>query len=628
MTTTHCVTQYGYADQIVGAGWGEFHGIAIDAYELTIAAIDDLSQFQFDATTPLTINYNLEGLEPGVFVPPVAPTRTIAAFTLPSLPPEPTLTISPVLTAGEAPEEPALAVVYTPPGGEPGDFDVAAPDTDVDLEDIVLPDEPDYVLPTLPTFYELNLPDVPDIVIPTFDAERPTIDFAAPTLNFGFAASTYDSDLLDAVRARLITQSAGGTGLPAAIEQALFDRARARETKEAAALVQGVAEDFSNRGFAEPSAIMARRMMQVRQANQDKASALSRDILIKAAELEIQQLRDFVAQGIALEQVLINNHLAMEQLTFEAAKFMAQAVLDYFNALIQRANLETQLYQADAAVYRDRIQAALAQAEVYKAQIEGQRAIGQLNESLVRLYAEQFRGIEAMVSIYRASVEAAKARGEINVQRIEAKRGEIQLFAERVKAYDVEWSGYGKRVEAQLGVLRGTEIASNIYSTRVSAWDTKNKVGFEASRAELAGVEMRLRQYIARLDAYGKQIGAETGRMDSESRALAAEGGIYEAAGRIAQFQSAAADRSFELQMTAARIEAELTLQAGRENLNAAIERSRMILEGLKATAQAGSQLMAGASSAVNLSASISASQNASRNCSENFNFSGEIADA
>lgn len=623
-----CFTNPTMADTIVASGWGTFRDMSLRTYDVAVDSFRNMANFYIPPNPPLSINFDLEGYVPGAITLPAAPTRTISAFTMPPLPSTVSTTIAPLTLAGPAPAEPAVNLVYAPPGGDPGDFTVPAPDSAVALIPVEIPDAPSYTLPTVPTLLELQLPDAPTLNLPVFQGQRPNMDFVDPALTFGFTATEYSSALLDAVKARLLFQSQGGTGLPPAIESALFDAARARVDRGIAIAVQGVAEDFSNRGFAEPPLVLARRMAQVRQNAQNETNVLSRDLMIRATDLEREQLRDFVAQGIALEGVLMANHQQREQRTFEAARYVMQATIDLFNARLQRVLAEAQIYEADARVYGELLRAELAQLEVFRAQLEAEKVRGELNEQRVRIYAEQFRGVMAMVEIYKASVQAAESRNAINTQLIEAKRAEVQVFAEQVNAYEAQWTGYGKRVDAQLGILRGEELKVNTYGAMVGAWNTKNQVGIEAHRGEIAAADLRMRGYLADLDRYGKQLAAETGRMGAESSALAAEASVFEAGGRVAVLANDAENRSFELRLKAAEVEGELLLESSRANLMLGLERTKLVLGSLEGIARSASQLAASMASAVNLTASISASDSKSESCSQSFNFSGEIADA
>lgn len=625
---THCFVNPSLANYIVGTGWESFHDLALSTYGSAIEAMGTMSEFYIPPAQPLSITFDLEGYTPGEITLPDAPTRTISAFTMPDLPATVSLGVSPLVISGDAPAAPDTPLQYAPPEGDPGEFDVAPPSAEVDLELVAIPDAPSYTLPTLPTFYELSLPEPPTLAVVPFEGIRPDTNLTPPALTFGYTPTAYSSELVEAVKARLLVQSQGGTGLPAHIESALFDAARRRLDGGIAAAVQGVAEEFSNRGFAEPAPVMARRMRAVRLAALGETAVLNRDLMIRATDLEREQLRDFVAQGTALEQVLIGEHMQREQLTFEAARYLMQATIDLFNATLAKIQAEAQVYEADARVYRERIQAELAKAELYRAEIEGQKAIGEVNEQLARIYGEQVRGVLAMVEIYKASVSAAEARNGINVQRIEAKRAEVQVFAERVRAYTAEWEGYGRRVDAKLGVLRGQELANQVYATQVNAWGTKQNVSIEAHRGQIAAADLRLRGYLADLERFGKQLAGETGRMGAESQALAAEASVYEAGGRVAVLANDAENRSFQLRLQAAQVESELTMEASRANLTLGLERSKLALSALDGIARVATQLAGSMASAVNLSASISASDSRATSCSESFSFQGDISDA
>lgn len=625
--SSKCFLNPNLADKIVGDGWDSFHDLALKTYDVAITNMGKLASFKVEIPPNLSISYDLAGWQPGVFVAPDAPTVALSAFTVPPLPAEFSVSVPSFVSPGPAPEAPVTNIVYQVPGGEPGDFDVVAPTVNLDLQFTDAPAAPTLVLPALPAFYALDLPAPPTLTIPTFQGQRPDLNFDVPALNFAFTEQPYDSDLLDAVRARLLFQSKGGTGLPAVIEQALFDNARRRIDGAIAATVQGVAEDFSNRGFAEPQPIMARRMREARQVAQNATAQIGREILLRATDLERDQLNSFVTQGIALEQVLISEHMQREQRTFEAARYLMEAGLKIFDAQVAKANVAATLYQAEASAYRELIGAEIAKANVYKTQIDAQAAIGQVNEGLARTYAEQVRGVLAMVDIYKASIEAVREHNNINMQKIEAKRTEITLYSEQVKAYEAEWSGYGKKVDANLGILRGQELAVNAYATTTSAWNTKNQVGIEVQRSEIAVADVRMRKYAADLEAFGKKLTAEAARSGNELEALKARVAVYTAQGQMATAASAAADRSFELHLTAAKTEAELLLEAGKANLNLAVEESKLVLEALKGITQTATQLASSMASAVNLSASISASDSNSHACNENLTYTGEIID-
>lgn len=626
MATEQCSPVVALADQIVTLGYDTFRAYANDAYGNATAAANALASFSIDPV-PVNVSFNPQGVG-GQFIRPPRPSRTIREFDPPDSPPDVDIEPVKIDLSGitNAPDDPGAGYTYRKPGGEPGPLTATDPGPAPTVEDVTIPVAPTYTLPAVPDFYELDLPDVPNVQVPTFTATRPEINFAAPAETFAFQEVEYTSALLDEVTARLSTMLQGGTGLPAAIEQALFDRARSREDMLAAKQVQEVVEDFANRGATEPNGVLARRVLEVRQENRNRASALNRDLTIRVHEVEIENIRFAVTQGIALEQVLISKHLAMEQRRFEAARFAFEAVLQIFNARVTLFNAEIEGYRADAAVFRDRIQGALAEVELYRAQIEGQRAIGELNKTLAERYETELRGVLALIDTYRAEVEAARIRIEANVARIEGYRATVQAFGERVRAYEAEWNGYRARVEAELGNLRSKEIDASIYGTRVNAWSTKLRTRFEQANTDVSIEELRLRKFGEDMRKFLGLIELERSKVAADVAALGADAQVYAADGSIAQAESAAQDRTLEINITRARTEAELQLKNGEININQALQASAQTLEALRGVAQTTSQLAASALSAINVSAGLSHSVGESKSCGTSFNYSGELA--
>jgi hypothetical protein len=97
----------------------------------------------------------------------------------------------------------------------------------------------------------------------------------------------------------------GGTGLPATIETAIWDRARGREIIEARRLEQEAASQFAGRGFIMPPGAMAARMLEIQQDATNKSVTISRDRAIKAAEMEIENIRFAVEQGLKVRLAVI-----------------------------------------------------------------------------------------------------------------------------------------------------------------------------------------------------------------------------------------------------------------------------------------------------------------------------------
>lgn len=624
MAETYCSPIFGYADAIVTDGWVKFQGFAQNAYELAIEQLEALQNFEVP-DVPISLTYDFSD-EVGTFVPPTAPTRTVPDFVMPTAPADITVNIPTLDLSGvpALPAEPAF-VTYSPPTRPNIDLPTA-PDLEITLDSITLPTAPVFDLPDVPDFYSLNLPVPPTLDIPTFSEVAPTVDsIEIEEAPFVFNEQPYTSDMLDAIRAKVTVMLDGGPGLPAAAEQALVDRAIDREEQTTQKSVAEAYEEFVSRGWSEPSPMLFGQIDRRRQDGYNRVAQVNRDVYIQAQTVMVENLRFIVAQGIAMEQTMISLHLAVQERAFQAMRYAREVLFRVVDAKIARVNLDYQVFQAKAAVYRDRIQAELAKAEVYRTELEGQRLIGELNNQLVERYVAQLRGIEQMVQVYRVNLEAVNVQAQINTQRIEAAKARAQLYASEVDGYEAAWRGFAANVEGELGTVRMNEVAAQTYLGRINAWQTTNQVAIDRQRAEIDGEQLKIAKLDSLLRRYAADIEAERSRIDAAVRALAADAQVYSAAADVAQAQSATADRALQLQVERTRADADIQLRRGEIAINTTLQRSAQLLEALKAIGTIAAQLSASSMSAVNLSASISSGQSNSTSCGVGYNFSGDI---
>lgn len=195
----------------------------------------------------------------------------------------------------------------------------------------------------------------------------------------------------------------GGTGIPAAIETAIWDRARGREIIEARRLEQEAASQFAARGFVMPPGALAARLLEVQQDATNKSATLSRDRAIKSVELEIENIRFAIEQGLKVRlQVIagVGDYIrawlkpAEEAVDYAAALVNAKEKLwneasNYYKALIAEAEMKLRA-QEITATSRDRMVSLDVQsfsefvrgqtnAALSVAQVIGQAAAGALN---------------------------------------------------------------------------------------------------------------------------------------------------------------------------------------------------------------------------------------------------------
>lgn len=615
------------AEVLVGAAHANFFQLAQQTYNLAVTNMNGLQNITL-LPIEFTASFDYDGALSG-FQRPARPDFDTAGleFRDPGSASEaPAFVASPVvLDAAPSLDIDLPVLAYVPRPDAPN---VPLPARPTGFIDIDVPLPPDYVLPAVPTLFELQLPDVPVVEIPEFVAEAPV--FVEPPINenWTFDPKAYASTLLTELQSKIRSLIQGQDALPPAIVEAMFARGRSRIEVETARSVQTIMADFASRGFAEPPGMLAARVDEARQAGQNQISEMSRDVAIKEFEEALANLRFALERGAALEGVTINLHIEEQRMQLQAAQFLRESAIAIANYRISIYNAQMQGYQIEAQVFRDRLSAAMTKVEIFRAQIEGERARGEINDQKVRVYESMLRGLQAMAQLYRDRVEAVKVQSSVNQQLIDTYKADLEAYGERWRAHVAEWQGFSAAVEGegQKANIFGTLVRAN--SDRVSAWSTAQNLKLEAEKLRMGQHDQSLDAWKAGLALIGQRLDGEKTRMEAVSRRLDALARIYSADAELETAASAASDRTHQLglQREQARVDTYLKVVDMRiAQAKGLIDQAIEVKKTLSATS---TQLAASTMSAVSYSASVNSGWNQSKSCSQSFNFNGEIADA
>jgi hypothetical protein len=586
----------------------------------------ELTKFNFDFTNPL------HTIAVGTNLPPAPDLPSPGSFTvnLPDIPDSPDLPSIDIDLGdlGDPPDDlgpapvlnfPPKPVVADPvhPGGPPQLIDVEA----------YIPDSPDLEFPELPELDDIPLPTPPEIIAHEFDSPRPTHDIEVPhSLDLeSHEIKEYNSDLLAAVQAEVSRMLEGGTGLPPAVEQMLFDRSRAREDEAAERAIMEAHDDWAARGFSLPSGIADRRIRMIRQENQSQRNALNRELTIYASEKEIENLQFAVSQGIALESLTSQIHLSFEQLRMELAQRVADLLFEAITAKVEIYNAEVSAYRVDAEVYRERIQAELTKVELFRTELEAARLRGDLNQQKVDLYRTRLEALNTLIGVYVAELEAANTIAQVNESKIRTFEASISAYATEIRAKVAEFEAWQTEIEGELGKIRGYEAEARGFSARAAAYESGVSAKLAVPQFEIEKMRALIDEFRAKVDVFSAGVDAERTRIGALGAAYSAQTDAYSSViqresarieGRVAEERIKLEDR---------RLTADRELSRNELGLRELTSHHELMLQQLEALSQVASQLSAATMSAVNASASISESGSASNSWSASGVWSGEM---
>lgn len=535
------------------------------------------------------------------------PTVTGFVWSIPALPSDfnETLDIGDILPEPFDGEPPVLQF----PGAPAGFTDVApeAPPIDTNFAYPTLT----YTLPAPPALMSLSIASFGGVDLPTITDDVPELTAVAPSVVPYVPGNMYTSALLTAMQASLLDRiTNGGTGLAPDVEQALWDRGREREARAQQAAIADL-ERLEAMGFAFAPGVYADARIKIITETEFTNAGLSREVMIKAAELEQENVKHALTTAVQLEGQLINYNNAVEQRLFEAARYATQAGVDIFNAKVQAYAAYLDAYKTKVAIYEARIRGELAKVEVYKTQIEAERVKATVNTALVEQY-------KVMTDVALSAIEAYKAEISTIQVKAEIEKLKISIFGEQVRGYAAKINAYTAGIEGFRALIGAEGTKQEVFKSQVQAY---------AAQVEASGkvVDARIAEYRGKIEAKGLQWTGFKAAVESESERIkgitagnAATADIYGASVRGISGYNDALTKQWEASMSIATRTAEVGVQAAKANADLYMTTRSLALDAAKVGAQVSAQLGAAALSAVNWSNSTSFSTAHSNSSGDN----------
>ena len=202
--------------------------------------------------------------------------------------------------------------------------------------------------PSIDTHFSENL-QFTDTGLPSFGDITQTI----PNLNFA-ADDIVIPDVfgeLTTLRGVIADMLATGTGLPPAIEAAIWERDVDRLCEEAVKSEDEAANTWAMRGFQLPPGALIAATLGVQRETADKIAGQSRDVAIKQADL-VQKNRQFaVDASIKLAETEASVTLKLIDAYIARARLRLDYLLGQLRAAVEMGDLELKRIQAVAIVF-------------------------------------------------------------------------------------------------------------------------------------------------------------------------------------------------------------------------------------------------------------------------------------
>lgn len=514
------------------------------------------------------------------------------------------------------PDAPVMPTIELP--SAPGMINIPVPERPVVNTDIEIPEAPVLVMPEMDTLKQIEIPEFNFPELPDFDGTPPSIEgISVPNVFVNWKEPDYKSEILGELSFYIREGMKGGTGLPAPIEEALFNRARARDSREVSRAVNEVIGDWSSRNFTMPPGMLVKQIAAIREDGQLKAAELNRDILIEASKMEIEQIRFLVQQGMSLEQLTSNIFNNTTTRLFEVARFNAESQINVFNAQIAFFNAQNEAFTTLSSVYRTKLDGALAKLSAYKTAVDAQVAIGQINEQYVQVYRAKMDAVLSNVEVYKALIQGASLRAEVMKNQFDSYRADVQAYSEQIGAEKVKVEAYEAQIRGETSKASLFDAQARAYASTIQGVQAKANVKGQQIQLKMEAARVWIGKYQADLESYKAELQANLSEVQQNTVAFSAEVDAWRATAGLEVSQAEMQSRYADMNTRTNIAFAEMQLKEYEAKMQKAIQEANIALESAKAMGQYSAQLAAGAMSAAHVSASISGNGSASTSTSK-----------
>lgn len=358
---------------------------------------------------------------------------------------------------------------------------------------------------TAPTIAPLGAISEPDYQIPsTIDPLNVSdLQFNYPTLDY--SETPYTSTIKARIEEYVLdVLNNGGTGVNTAVENALFERDIERANQAVADAKNKAVSEWTGRGFEMPDDDIMDTLTRIDTEFLMKRLEVSRDILVKAWELEQANVFKSLDVATALETQLIMYANNVAQRAFEALKAGADIALQINDMEIKRGNYKLEVFKAKLIEWEGLLKAEFAKIDIYKARLEAQKT-----------------GVE----ISRLQLETYKTEVEVNIAEFEA---DLKVELARLEIYKSELEGIKISSEVDQGKIAVYKIETEANIAVLDAKIKSEMAKMEIYNKYLEGEKMNLTVDQLNVELFGKEVGLYQTRIDAAKAAIQAKVAEFE----------------------------------------------------------------------------------------------------
>ena len=350
-----------------------------------------------------------------------------------------------------------------------------------------------------PTFNESSLREFTIEVIPVpTSGTLPTIDadfseVSEPedlALTLSWAESILPTELFEALKAKIIADMAGGTGLSPAVEAAIYERARTRQQVDRLAEYDRINNAAADMQFAYPSGVLISALAGFSIGANRMDADIENTIIVSQGELAQKNVQNAMTQAMSLEGLLRATRSEESQRALDKVKSFAELAIQDFSARVQKFIGVWEGRKVKVQAQSESLRGAL---DVFKGNIELFTAQNNAQDTQVNAVTSYNKGL--------VDVFTGRSQGFGEAERAVSSRNDsrVKLLAEQIKNADLDLRGQIAEAEALVQsytaeqsirerIVGGvSNIAAQVSASLLSAVHTSLGANYSASESASKG---------------------------------------------------------------------------------------------------------------------------------------------
>lgn len=473
-------------------------------------------------------------------------------------------------------------------------------------DEVVIPIQENIDLPNVPSVADITVPSPPEFNMPSFEGVEPVFTAAAPEPMFSWNEAMYSSDLLAALEDKLSADlAAGGSGLSEATEQAIYDRAMARQATKTEEMYNEALNYFASRGHSQPPGALAYDLQVIRNMILQVEEDLNNDILVQQSKLAQENTHFIISTAIAYEGKLMDHTNSLQQRAFDAAKYTVEYAVILFDVKVKLYMAQLDAYKTYFAIFEAKIRAEIAKAEFYRAQIEGIKVSAEIQMLHVEIYKAQIEGINALVGLYNAQMQGAAIKSQINKTKIEGYAVEVEAYKAKNEALVSRYSAYQAQIAGETEKAKMYLAQAEAYEARIGGYKAKADVELARVQIEVEKNKGEVQTFLALIEKYKSDITAAIAKGELAAKEEELKVDVFKADTQKYAVEIDAIVKAYLGKIEEQKAQIEMSLKEGEIQVQALLAQYELTNRTTEAGAKIAAQLASSSLTAVSASAHI-----------------------